>query len=104
MQHAFEMLLKAALEQKKVSVFDKRSQKSISLEVAIRQAQQTVGIKLSEEEAGTIRVLDALPDAEQHWYVVVDEGPFGHLRMISLAGYGQRSPDQPHGANLRNAA
>lgn len=73
-QHAFEMLLKAALEQKKVSVFDKRSQKSISLEIAIRQAQQTNGIKLSEEEAGTIRVLDALRDAEQHWYVFVDEG------------------------------
>lgn len=74
MQHAFEMLLKAALEHKKVGVFDKRSQKSISLEAAIRQAQQTVGIKLSEEEAGTIRVLDALRDAEQHWYIVVDEG------------------------------
>lgn len=73
-QHAFEMLLKAALESKKINVFEKRSGKSISLEAAVRQCQQAEGIKLSDEEAGTIRALDALRDAEQHWYVVVDEG------------------------------
>lgn len=74
MQHAFEMLLKACLEQKKVNVFDRRTGKSISLEAAIRQCQQTVGVKLTDDEAGTIRMLDALRDAEQHWHVVVDEG------------------------------
>lgn len=77
-QHAFEMLLKAILEAKKgkkdPGVFDKRSQKSISLETAIRLCQQKEGIKITEEEAGTIRVIDALRDAEQHWHVVVDEG------------------------------
>lgn len=74
LQHAFEMLLKAALEAKKVPVFDKRSGKSISLEHAIRQCQQVEGIKMSDDEAGTIRALDSLRDAEQHWHVVVDEG------------------------------
>lgn len=74
LQHAFEMLLKAALEAKKVSVFDKRSGKSISLEHAIRQCQQTDGIKMSDDEAGTVRALDSLRDGEQHWHVVVDEG------------------------------
>lgn len=73
-QHAFEMLVKAALEAKKVPAFDKRSGKSISLEGAIRQCQQTEGIKLTDEEAGTIRALDALRDAQQHWHVIVDEG------------------------------
>lgn len=73
-QHAFEMLLKAILDAKKVSVFDKKSQRSISLESAIRLCQQLDGVKLSDEEAGTIRVLDSLRDAEQHWYIVVDEG------------------------------
>lgn len=73
-QHAFEMLLKAALETKKARVFDRRSGKSISLETAINLAQQTEGIKLSDEEAGTVRALDALRDAEQHWHVLVDEG------------------------------
>jgi len=73
-QHAFEMLLKAALEAKKVPVFDRRSGKSISLESAIRRCQERDGIKLSDEEAGTVRALDALRDAEQHWHVIVDEG------------------------------
>jgi len=73
-QHAFEMLLKASLESKNVRVFDRRSGKSISLEYAIRQCEQTEGIKLSSDEAGTLRALDTLRDAEQHWHVVVDEG------------------------------
>jgi len=74
-QHAFEMLLKAVLVAKKDrTVFDKRSQQSISLEGAIRRCQQWEGVKLSDTEAGTIRALDALRDAEQHWHLVVDEG------------------------------
>lgn len=74
-QHAFEMLLKAILVAKKdKTVFDKRSQQSISLEGAIRRCQQWDGVKLSDAEAGTIRALDALRDAEQHWHLVVDEG------------------------------
>jgi hypothetical protein len=67
------MLLKGALESKRVKVFDKRSQKSISLELAIRLCQQTAGIKLTDDEAGSVRAIDALRDAEQHWHVVVDE-------------------------------
>jgi len=73
-QHSFEMLLKAALEFKKVRVFDRRTGKSIGLESAVNLAQQTDGIKLSDDEAGAIRALDALRDAEQHWHVVIDEG------------------------------
>jgi hypothetical protein len=68
------MLLKAILEARKKPVFDKWSQKSISLDRAIRLCQQEPGVNLSEDEAGTIRVLDALRDAEQHWHLVVDEG------------------------------
>lgn len=73
-QHAFEMLLKAALSAKGARVFDRRSGKSIGLESALNLCQQTAGIKLSDDECGTIRALDALRDAEQHWYVIVDEG------------------------------
>jgi hypothetical protein len=66
-QHAFEKLLKAILVAKKdKTVFDERSQLSISLEGAIRRCQQWEGVKLSDAEAGTIRTLDALRDAEQH--------------------------------------
>lgn len=79
LQHAFEMLLKASLEVKKdKGVFDKRSQKSISLDKAISRCQQIEGLKLTDEEAGVIRHLDAMRDAEQHWHLVVDEGLLFH--------------------------
>jgi hypothetical protein len=74
LQHAFEMLLKSALNHKRVPVFDKKTGRSIGFESAIRQAQQTDGIKLTEEEAGTLRAIDAMRDDEQHWYNEVDEG------------------------------
>lgn len=79
LQHSFEMLLKAILEAKKdKGVFDKRSQKSISLDKAINRCQQIEGVKLTDEEAGVIRHLDAMRDAEQHWHLVVDEGLLYH--------------------------
>lgn len=74
LQHAFEMLLKASLDSAKVAVFDKRTEKSISFETAIRKCQETPGIKVSDGDAGTMRVIDAWRDAEQHWYATVDEG------------------------------
>ena len=73
LQHAFEMVLKAALDQKKVAVFDKRSEMSISFEAAVRKCQETKGIKLTDDEAGTLRVIDSWRDATQHWYATVDE-------------------------------
>lgn len=79
LQHAFEMLLKSILEAKKdKGVFDKRSQKSISLDKAISRCQQIEGVKLTDEEAGVVRHLDAMRDAEQHWHLVVDEGLLYH--------------------------
>jgi hypothetical protein len=35
-------------------------------------------VKLTDEEAGVIRHLDAMRDAEQHWHLVVDEGLLYH--------------------------
>jgi hypothetical protein len=66
LQHAFEMLLKSALNQRRIAVFDKQTGRSIGFESAVRQAQQTDGIKLTEEEAGALRAIDALRDDEQH--------------------------------------
>lgn len=80
-QHAFEMLLKAALNQKRVNVFDKATGRSIGFEAVLRQSAQTSGIKLTDEEAGTLRAIDALRDDEQHWYNDVDEALlYVHLR------------------------
>jgi hypothetical protein len=75
LQHAFEMVLKSGLNQKRVPVFDKKTGRSIGFESAIRQAQQTDGIKLTDEEAGTLRAIDAMRNDEQHWYNEVGESP-----------------------------
>lgn len=82
LQHAFEMLLKAALLTARDSgVFDKKKRKAIGLEAAVKRCQQQPSIKLTSEEAGTIRVLDNLRDGEQHWHQVVEEGMlFLHAR------------------------
>lgn len=81
-QHAFEMLLKAALNQRQVNVFDKSTGRSIGFEQVVRRrTAQTTGIKLTDEEAGTLRAIDALRDDEQHWYNDVDEALlYVHLR------------------------
>jgi NAD(P)H-dependent FMN reductase len=51
-QHAFEMLLKAVLAAKKnKTIFDKKTQQSVSLEGSIRRCQQLDGVKLTEEES-----------------------------------------------------
>jgi hypothetical protein len=80
-QHSFEMLLKASLNQAQVKVFDPKTGRSLGFEAVVRQAQQAPSIKLTDEEAGTLRAIDAMRDDEQHWYNEVDEGIlFLHVR------------------------
>lgn len=74
LQHAFEMLLKAALVQGGARVFDKKSGRSIGFEAAINQSSQLAGFKLTHDESGTLRAIDALRDDEQHWFNDVVEG------------------------------
>jgi hypothetical protein len=71
MQHAAEMLLKAILVQRRVTVFDPNKQTSIGFEKCVNLATQYA--KLTQEEAGLLRTVDALRDAEQHWLIVVPE-------------------------------
>ena len=71
MQHAAEMLLKAILVQKSVKVFDPNKRTSIGFEKCVNLAMQHA--KLTQEEAGLLRTVDALRDAEQHWLIVVPE-------------------------------
>lgn len=73
LQHAFEMLLKAALVQAKVHVFDAQSGRSIGFETCVKHAQSHKRIKLSDPDAGTLRAIDALRDDEQHWFNIVSE-------------------------------
>ncbi|WP_341250058.1 hypothetical protein [Euzebya pacifica] len=72
LQHAFEMLLKAGLEQRRVRLFERSSGRSKGMDKCINLAQEH--LQLTDEEAGTIRAIDALRDEEQHWFAQLDEG------------------------------
>lgn len=73
LQHAFEMLLKAALVQDKQRVFDRKTGKSIGFGKCVNLCA-TKPVGLTDGEAGTLRTIDAMRDEEQHWYTIVDEG------------------------------
>lgn len=73
LQHAFEMLIKAALVHNGVTVFDRSLGRSIGFEKCLQYARQHPIIKLTDAEAGTLRAIDALRDDEQHWFNVVSE-------------------------------
>jgi hypothetical protein len=71
LQHAFEMLLKAALIEKKVKVFDRRKGRSIGFDKCLNLARQHLG--LAEADVGVLRAIDALRDDEQHYLQEVSE-------------------------------
>src|SRR4051812_35002910 len=76
LQHAFEMLLKAALREKGVDVFERGSERtvgrSIGYERCVRLARQHLA--LTEEQCGTLRAIDSMRDDEQHWIAAFSEG------------------------------
>lgn len=79
LQHAFEMLLKAALTQKRVTVFDSRLGRAYGFEKCVNLATQH--LSLTENEAGTLRAIDALRDDEEHWFATISEGLlYAHAR------------------------
>lgn len=71
LQHCSEMLVKALLVQKSVSVFDKEKGISIGLEKALNLAVSHDYIRQSQ--AGAVRSIDTMRDAAQHWMIVVTE-------------------------------
>jgi hypothetical protein len=73
LQHAFEMLLKAALVQSGTKVFDRVTGRSIGFEKCVGLACASATIKLAEADAGTLRAIDAMRDDEQHWFNEVSE-------------------------------
>lgn len=72
LQHGFEMLLKAALREKNIPVFDKKAGRSVGFKKCSELARQHLG--LSEEQLGLLRAIDALRDDEQHWLAELNEG------------------------------
>jgi hypothetical protein len=66
LQHAFEMLLKAGLVEKKVRVLDKSKGRSISFDKCVRLGAEH--LRLSADQCGLLRTIDALRDDEQHYF------------------------------------
>ncbi|WP_206530252.1 hypothetical protein [Nordella sp. HKS 07] len=76
--------MKAVLVQHRVKVFDKASGMSIGFDRCLHLCRQDHG--LTESEAGTMRAIDALRDAEQHWIVIVEEDLlYMHSRAVITA-------------------
>jgi hypothetical protein len=71
LQHCFEMLLKAALLEKGVAVFNRRKGRAIGFEKCLNLSGQQLG--LAEAEVGILRAIDALRDDEQHYLAEVSE-------------------------------
>lgn len=84
LQHAFEMLLKACLVEKRISVFDSKLGRSIGFDKCVNLGMQHVA--LTPDEAGLLRAIDAMRDDEQHWYTETSEGLlYAHCRAaVSL--------------------
>jgi hypothetical protein len=82
-QHACEMLLKAALIQRRISIFDGAG-RSCGFEKCINLARAHCG--LADGEAGIMRTIDSLRDAEQHWMLVAEQDVlYLHLRGLVTA-------------------
>src|ERR1039457_627522 len=73
LQHSFEILLKAALVQGGLSVFDHKTGRSVGFERCVNLAMGDGTMKLSDPDAGTLRAIDAMRDDEQHWFNEVPE-------------------------------
>ncbi|CAN7383955.1 MULTISPECIES: hypothetical protein [Pseudomonas] len=71
LQHSSEMLTKALLVQKSKEVFDKQKGLAIGLDKALNVATSSGFI--SAAQAGSIRALDTMRNAAQHWMIVVPE-------------------------------
>jgi len=72
LQHAFEMLLKAALVEENVPVFDKRRGRSIGFEKCVSLSSER--LQLQAHQTGLLRTIDALRDDEQHYLGELNEG------------------------------
>jgi hypothetical protein len=84
MDHAFEMLLKAAILHRGGKIREKRAKQTIGFDHSVRVALSDGEIRfLSEEEALLIQANNGLRDAAQHHLLDISEQ---HLYIQSQAG------------------
>lgn len=79
LQHAFEMLLKASLHERRVRIINPHTGRSVGFDKCLNLGQMHLGIR--QEDGGTLRAIDALRDDEHHFLGMVSEGIlYAHLR------------------------
>lgn len=84
MDHAFEMLLKAAIIHKGGRIKEKRERETLGFSSCVRKAFSDGAIKfLNEEEVLTLQSLNGLRDAAQHYTLEMSEQ---HLYFQAQAG------------------
>lgn len=84
LQHACEMLLKAALTQKRVDFHDKNKGHAHGFKKCLNLAIEHC--KFNSSQAGTFRAIDAMRDGEQHWLITVPEDTlYLHARSLITA-------------------
>lgn len=84
LDHAFEMLLKAAILHRGGRIRKPRAKQTLGFDACIRQGLSSGQVRfLSEEQALTLQTINALRDAAQHYLVEVSEQ---QLYMYAQAG------------------
>ena len=74
LDHSFEMLMKAAIVHRGGRIREKEAKNSISFKACIRQSLSNGKAKyLNEEQASTLRAINGLRDAEQHYLLDISE-------------------------------
>ncbi|MDD5778607.1 MAG: hypothetical protein PHU95_04090 [Candidatus Thermoplasmatota archaeon] len=74
LDHAFEMLLKAALLHRGVGVYDKKTKQTIGFDSCVRKAIGNGAVRfLTDEQALTLQAINGMRDAEQHYYLEISE-------------------------------
>lgn len=75
LDHAFEMLLKAALLHRGGRIREKRAKETIGFDACVRRALSDGTLKfLSEEQALVLQTINGLRDAAQHHLLDISEG------------------------------
>jgi hypothetical protein len=84
LDHAFEMLLKAAIVHRGGRIHERGAKQTIGFDACVRRALSTEGLAfLSEDQALVLQSINGLRDAAQHYLVDVSEN---HLYMQTQAG------------------
>ena len=84
LDHAFEMLLKAAIRQRGGRIHAPRAKETLGFDACVRVALSTGNVRfLSEEQALLLQSINSLRDAAQHYILDVSEG---QLYMQAQAG------------------